>query len=464
MPAKMLKHLMIARFRLPFVVAALALAAVALTACQKVPLLAPAGSSITLTSSATALPTNGTTTIIAQVIEASGTPPHSGTLVTFTTSLGSIEPADARTDSSGRVTVTFHAGNQSGTATITAISGGANVGQNGAIKIAVGSAAVGRVNVSANPATVSSLGGSSTITANVLDINGNPLTSVPVTFSTTAGNISAAVVTTDQNGNASTVLTTAQQATVTGSVGAAGSTTPPSTGGGTGTGTGNGSGTGTGTGTGGSTSGQASGSVTVTVTSAPTLLITPPTTPPSVGLPAAFTFAVTAATANGSNVRDVTVNWGDGTVDDLGAVTGSAIVNHTYTTPGNKTIRATLVDAFGNTSVVSSTTFVVATATPTVIVTAAAPAPGHPVDVSFQIQVTAPTGVGITNAVIDWGDGGNNPVPGSPGPGDTQNLGGLSGTVTLTHTYKAAGTFTITLTVTDTLNRTTPGTTKVTIS
>jgi hypothetical protein len=38
-----------------------------------------ADSTITLTASATALPANGTTDIIAQVIEASGTPPHSGT-------------------------------------------------------------------------------------------------------------------------------------------------------------------------------------------------------------------------------------------------------------------------------------------------------------------------------------------------------------------------------------------------
>src|SRR5438094_2865266 len=51
------------------------------TACNKVPLLAPTGSSITLTASATVLPVNGTTQLIAQVLEAAGTPPQNGTLV-----------------------------------------------------------------------------------------------------------------------------------------------------------------------------------------------------------------------------------------------------------------------------------------------------------------------------------------------------------------------------------------------
>src|SRR5471032_3222217 len=66
-------------------------------ACSKVPLLAPSGSTIILTSAATALPVNGTATIIAQVLEAAGTPPQDGTLVTFTTTLGSVQPSQAET-------------------------------------------------------------------------------------------------------------------------------------------------------------------------------------------------------------------------------------------------------------------------------------------------------------------------------------------------------------------------------
>src|SRR5205807_768834 len=153
-----------------------------------------------------------------------------GTHVTFTTSLGTIQPSEAETDISGRAVATFVAGTQSGTATITAASGGASVGTNGAIKIAVGAAAVGRVVVSANPTTVSSLGGASTITASVADVNGNSLNNVAVTFTTTGGTLSTSLATTDQNGVATAVLTTTVQATVTATAGAsgAGTTTPPS--------------------------------------------------------------------------------------------------------------------------------------------------------------------------------------------------------------------------------------------
>src|SRR5215211_3120833 len=79
-------------------------------ACDKVPLLAPSGSLITLTASTTALPVNGSTLLIAQVIEAAGTPPHRGTRVTFSTTLGSVEPAAGETDANGQVAVNFKAG------------------------------------------------------------------------------------------------------------------------------------------------------------------------------------------------------------------------------------------------------------------------------------------------------------------------------------------------------------------
>src|SRR5215831_2790201 len=194
MGTKMFSVLMIPRSRVAVLTLLPVLALLVDVSCQKVPLLAPSGSVITLTSSATVLPFNGSTFIQAQVIEAAGTPPHSGTHLTFTTTLGTIQPSDAETDSSGIAKVTFLAGGQSGTATITAISGGASVSATGAVKILVGAAAVGRVNVSATPATVPAVGGSTTISASVLDVNGNQLTTVPVSFVTTAGTLSASQV------------------------------------------------------------------------------------------------------------------------------------------------------------------------------------------------------------------------------------------------------------------------------
>src|SRR5258708_5572840 len=340
MGTKMLIGFMLSRLRRRFpvliVVVALPFAA---AACQKVPLLAPSSSTITLIASATALPVNGSTDVIAQIVEPSGTPPHSGTQVTFTTSLGTVQPSQAETDISGRVIVKFLAGSSSGTATITATSGGASASGTNAIKVLVGAAAVGRVNVGANPALVPAQGGSTTITAVVLDINGNVLTGVPVSFSTTAGTLADAVVNADSNGQAQTTLRTASTATVTASVGATGGSSAPTT---------------PTTPTTGNTAGQASGSVTVGVASSPTLVITPPTTTPTAGLPANFSFVITAATTNGSAVKDVVVNWGDGQTQDLGAITGTAVISHVYRSAGSYAINATITDASGNVTPVSS--------------------------------------------------------------------------------------------------------------
>src|SRR5262245_25187304 len=124
---------MIARIRVAFLCVLTACGALA-AACDRVPLLAPAGSTITLTTTVTTLPLNGTAEVVANVLELSGTPPHAGTHVSFTTSLGSIQPPEAETDINGRVRVMFNAGAASGTATITASSGGAAVSSAGALK------------------------------------------------------------------------------------------------------------------------------------------------------------------------------------------------------------------------------------------------------------------------------------------------------------------------------------------
>ena len=58
-------------------------------ACDKMPLLAPQASTITLSTASTVVQANGTTEIRATVLESSGTPVQNGTTVTFTTNLGS---------------------------------------------------------------------------------------------------------------------------------------------------------------------------------------------------------------------------------------------------------------------------------------------------------------------------------------------------------------------------------------
>jgi PKD domain len=442
----MLTRFMLTDFhaRLPRLGLALAGICLTLVGCSKVPLLAPSGSTITLTSSATVLPVNGTTTLVAQVLEEAGTAPQAGTHVTFTTSLGTIQPSEAQTDSSGRVVVTFNAGNQSGTATITALSGAATTGAEGAVKIAIGTAGVGRVIVNASPALVPAVGGQSTISAVVLDLNGNPLVAASVVFTTSAGTLTSAVVNSDQSGTATTVLTTSTTATVTASVGASG--------GGSGAGTGTGTGTGTDTTT--PTAGQASGSVTVGVLAQPTIVITPPATPPSAGLPASFTFTVTLPAANASAVKSLTVNWGDGSgTQNLGAVTGAAVVSHKFDDPDTYVVTATLSDTAGNVQHVSTVVTVIPISRPTVVVTFSATSFIHPANVNFSIQITAPAGLSIQDVFIDFGDL------------TTEDLGGASGTLpTISHIFLTAGTFTVRVSVKDSTDTVTEGTTVVTIS
>jgi hypothetical protein len=414
---------MITRLRRGSVLVALLCVALLAAACEKVPLLAPTGSTITLTALATALPSNGSTQIVAQVIEAAGTPPHSGTLVTFTTNLGSIQPQEAETDVSGRVTVKYVANGSSGTATITAISGGVSASGNNAIKIAVGAAAVGRVAVNATPTLLPSQGGSALISATVFDINGSQLGAVPVSFTTTSGSLDTVLATTDSNGVATSTLRTSSTATVTATIGATsgGSTTTPPT---------------TGTPATGSTS-PTSGSVTVNIAGVPTLTITLPTTPPAAGVPASYTFAVTAASANGSAIKNVAVNWGDGQTRDLGAVTGSTVVSHVYTSPGTYNITATVTDAAGAVVPVSSSVTVNARPQPTVSITAPTTTPTAGTDTVFTASV-APSansaGSVIQDVAIDYGDG------------NRQDLGAATGTsITLHHVYQNSGTYTVTL-------------------
>ena len=190
-------------------------AAVLAVACDKVPLLAPQESTITLSSASTVVQANGTTQIHAIVIEPSGTPVHDGTTVLFTTNLGTLLPVEARTQN-GVATVQFLGNGQSGKATIKALSGGS---ASDALELSVGAGASGRVSVTANPASVPAAGGTTTISAAVVDASGNPLFGVPVSFTTTAGTFSSAVVNSDVSGTARTTLTTNQAASVTATAG-----------------------------------------------------------------------------------------------------------------------------------------------------------------------------------------------------------------------------------------------------
>jgi hypothetical protein len=242
-----------------------------------------------------------------------GTPVQNGTLITFTTTIGRIEPSEARTHN-GQVTVTLFTGSESGTPSITAFSGGAST-TNKDIKI--GTAAVKTVTIAAAPSTLGSSGGTSTITATVINDSGGPVSGVPVTFTTDKGTLSSSVVTTDANGNATTQLTTSATAKVSATTGGTTTATPVT--------------------------------VTVNPSSLTSFTATPNAT--TAGVPVSFTVTPNAS----ANLQNVRVSFGDGASQDLGPIGGATPAGpHTYCAPGTYTATATPTDANGSSGSLST--------------------------------------------------------------------------------------------------------------
>ncbi len=364
-------------------------------ACDKVPLLAPTGSVISLFPAATSVPLNGTVEIVVTVIEngvaattttggsttpttggttttttpaatttstraGAGTPVQNGTLVSFTTTLGTIEPREARTQN-GEVRVRFSAQGQSGLATITAYSGGAS-GKLENLKI--GSAAAERVLVSASPQTLGPAGGSATISARVEDGAGSAVAGVPVTFSTDTGTLSASSATTDASGVATVTLNTSRPSKVTANV--AGKTAD----------------------------------VTVGLNPRTGITLAGPTTAVSAGVPATFTVNVGST----SNVRDVIVDFGDGSRRSLGAISGSTTINHTYNVEGTYTVTATALEASGFSETVSTDISVLPGQPPAVTITASNNNPSVGETVILTAQVSGATST-VTRYEWNFGAG-----------------------------------------------------------
>jgi hypothetical protein len=327
-------------------------------ACDKVPLLAPTGSVISLFASSSTIPLNSEIEIIANVIEngtppststapttpgntgatpppsttistttaGAGTPVQNGTLVSFTTTIGRIEPSEARTNN-GQVRVRFISSGQSGTATITAFSWGAS----GKLEnLKVGSAGVERVLISASPQTLPPGGGKSTISARVEDVSGTGLSGIAVTFTTDNGSLNPSTATTDSSGVATTTLDAPRTAKVTASV--AGKTAE----------------------------------VTVGLNPRTGITIAGPTTQIAAGLPVTFTVGVGPT----ANIRDVTVDFGDGRQQSLGAISGTTTttIQHTYAEANTYVVRATATDAGGFTEQVSTSVTILPAQPPSVTV------------------------------------------------------------------------------------------------
>jgi PKD repeat protein len=335
--------------------------------------------------------------IRASIVELSGTSVHNGTLVTFTTDLGRLEPQEARTNN-GQAVVTLHAGTESGIATVRAFSGGAQSVGDGGLPLVIGAAAAETMTVTATPAELPSTGGASTISATVIDLAGNRLVGVSVALTTTGGSLSVFDSVTDSAGTARSILTSTVAATVTATL--RGGAAP------------------------------IGGTVEVAIRTAPTISIVAP-----VGATAgsAATFTVTTSVAAGSPpISAVDIVFGDGSgAVSLGNLTGTTSVTHVYLTAGTFTATVTLVDASGERVSTSAVVRVVPAVLPSVNIVATPTTSTVDQVVSFTATVSGST---VPIERFDWtfGDG---------------TAATTSGTV-VNHVYTSAGTRIVEVTAT----------------
>lgn len=346
-----------------FAVAFAVIAAVVAVSCDKVPLTSPTGSTITLSVDKAIVPVGGQAQITAVVIESAGTAVQNGTLVTFSTTMGSVSPIAVETIN-GRAVTTYIAPSISGSAKINAYSGAASTGSgnssSGGVSVLVGSAAVGSVSMNVVPSNVPQNGGTVSVNALVLDSSGNPLPSVAVLFTTDQGTLASGSVFTDSNGNAATTLNTNRVTKVTATVG------------------------------------DKKAEFTVNVVTAPTITIQATTTTPLAGQPVSFLLTpTTVATAN--PIASVLVDYGDGQTQTLGGITGPTGLNHVYANTGGYTVTATARDINNQVGVSSVAIVVTRAALPTISMTVN-PNPVLPANDGLT-TITVTAGASGTNSI-----------------------------------------------------------------
>jgi hypothetical protein len=358
------------------------LAAVGVAACDKVPLLAPTNSTIRLTASVGVVATNGSIDLTAIVIESGGTPVQNGTVVTFSASLGTIEPREGRT-TNGQVTVKYLSGGQSGKAKISAFSGGAKSDD---LEVLVGGAAAVAVTLRADSTVLPSTGGTTALYATVLDTGGNPIRSVPVSFSATAGQLNPGTAVTNDFGEARTELFTTRESTVTARVAGA-----PDT---------------------------AKADLKIEARDVPIIDLAGGTRTAGqpvtweVGVPLGFTLT---PKTGGNAVRSAIIAFGDGNSRNVGAVLAPTSITHTYNQTGLFSASVTATDVLnfvGSSSI--GVTIMQKRTIPVTIVVRSNLAGGL---VTLDANVNVSSAEGLPTIIVnsyewDFGDGGGTTTTG----------------------------------------------------
>jgi len=162
----------------------------------------------------------------------------------------------------------------------------------------------------------------------------------------------------------------------------------------------------------------------------------------SIAAPASVTASTAGSTDADGSVVASTINFGDGS----GPVSGSS-ASHTYSTPGTYTITGTVTDNLGATASKSVAIVIAGSINqpPTAVIAATPSSAYAPATVSVSAAGSSDPDGAIASSVISFGDG--------------TSASGL----TASHTFSAAGVYTLTTKVTDNLGASSTASTSVTL-
>ena len=191
----------------PLLCCTLLVLALGLVSCDTGSPIAPEGSQLSVSAAPTRITLNGTSQIRVVARKPNGTPLNPGTIILFTTSIGTI-PASVPLDEAGEALTLLTGNGQFGIATVTASTGST---EGVSVDVQVGLPAAS-LSLQATPSSVGELGGGLSLLALVRDDQGQPLAEAKVNFSSEIGSLASggALVETDSNGTAVDDLTVSE--------------------------------------------------------------------------------------------------------------------------------------------------------------------------------------------------------------------------------------------------------------
>ena len=350
---------------------------------------APSGAILALRILNPAMVVNGVTTIIVTADQSSGAPVADGTEVAMTAANGTLSQRTLRTQA-GQASVTYTAASVSGLDMVSASAGGAQA----ELSVRVASTAAAEVQLSARPETLPAGGGTSTITAVLLDAAGAPVIGAPVSFTATSGTLDATSVVSDSAGKAASAIDTVEPSTIRATV-----------------------------------EGGPSAEYFMAVRGVLSISATSRPAEPQVG--DAVTFTIRARQGGGTTPAGrLNVSYGDGKRSQQ-RLERRTTITHVYSSAGAYTAEIEFVANSGDTANTTATVVVMPVPVTFAMVVSSSPAQPQAGDlVTFTVTTTQSDGGRPSGQVrIAYGDGGTHQQP-------------LNGTATMTHAYAAAGSFT----------------------